>query len=252
MKNKKLLLYIFIILMTILTAYIMSVMFVYFRYKYDDNDILEFNDKSDTFKVIDTLMINTTLLSDEEYITHDNMKIRNDFLEYEDVSNEEYARYSMDSNIVSFGEDFMNQKIDLYRSDVSVHNGFLKGDDFELVDGDELVEYLEKHNITNDIEFFEYMSNAKLYNLGILSSVGDIKENAILLTLSKMFVFNFDELYLIDGDYEGYIFKHDHYIECYIYVDNQSYLVSFVGEDFTKEYINDILNTLVIEVEHGN
>ena len=52
---------------------------------------------------------------------------------------------------------------------------------------------------------------------------------------------------LVDGYYDGYMYKSSaHSSEVVIIKNNKRYFFSFLG-DYTEEFINDFMNTVVIE-----
>ena len=109
-------------------------------------------------------------------------------------------------------------------------------------------EILKKHNINNDIDLIKYLSNRKILKPNIFTSVKQMKDDyffnyLIMLEFPKVY-----QIKLIEGIYNGYILDcGDGVFEVNVIKDNKTYYFVFMGKDYTFNYIEDFLNTLVIE-----
>ena len=113
-------------------------------------------------------------------------------------------------------------------------------------------EFLEKNNITNDIELYKFLEKTLNKKHSIFDSVDDMKTLYALHLQNYIGNMNNDGITLIDGDYEGYIINHNmsgvNIIECNVLKDSKRYVLTFNNTTYyTDDKIQDLLNTLVIE-----
>ena len=230
---------------------------IYYVNYYDLSHINDFENSKDNFAIKDeTITIKTTTLPEEEYLVFKNMKIRNDFKNWEVFS-------SSDDMTIKPTEDFIWYKlsdigaIGIARGDTVmqtyVTGGMLSSDERanqSLV----LTEFYEENNITNDIELFKFLDKTKNDKNSIFDGVKDMKKFYGIHSFVRAQYAVIDGVTLINGDYEGYCVNHNFesssydIIECNILKDNNRYTLTFNNSKyFTNERIKDLLNTFVIE-----
>ena len=111
----------------------------------------------------------------------------------------------------------------------------------------DITKFLNEHKIKNDFDLFNFIKKQKYYKNTIFTSVTDIKNNGILTYIYES-IPKVENLSLIKGDYEGYIFDFGEAKQVNILKNDKLYYFTFVYHDyFTDEYIQDLLNTIVIK-----
>ncbi len=244
MKNKFLIL--FIILIGILAICYFSMKFLMLnKYGYDEESLKSYNEIVDSFEIKGNVTVNSVVIDDSDYYKYGDIYIRNDFLEYEETVNDDYVRFTSDNAMVSFGEHYVRYYIDIVKSDVDLVTPFGSFSNFKMIDHTDRIKYLEDNDINTDIEFFSHFEDNYLEELSLFTSNDVIKESSTMMSLVAFHIFKDSKLFIIDGDLDGLMVVTDHYKECYIYGDENTYVFSFAG-DFTNEYINGILNTVVV------
>jgi transcriptional regulator with XRE-family HTH domain len=238
---------------------------IYFAYKavnltyysIDSMSVDDYNKIVAGLKVNGTMTIKTTTLEDNDYLTHKNIKIRNDFKDFEfkdNNDNRSVTYYTTDEAtdqtkgiILSINETYIelleSSNIELYaESEERINN---------LNNNLSIKNYLEKNNINSDIELFEFISNQKLKKINIFTSVKEMKENYKKYFITTVAFPLIRDITLINGDYNGYIFNIGNNIgikEVSIIKDNKRYTLTFINTKyFTNEYVNELLNTVIIE-----
>ena len=234
---------------------------IYFFYKYNPNKLLEssYEELIKKLDYKDTINIKKSdLKDDEEYISFENIKIRNDFENYKefltDVSDMEgyksykLALYDNDKVVSSFWISKYKTYTNIIRNSESI-------DLYNISDSDKKDDFYKKviidNDINTDLELIDFLKNDKVKNVNLFSKPYDIKllySKALFYTVALPSI---DYLTLIEGDYSGYIINTDLIKEVNIEYKGEDYIFTFIENDnvFTTEYINDLLNTLIIEGE---
>ena len=217
---------------------------------------------NDYYRIVESLnnqnefVLYKKTISDDDYLSFNNIKIRNDFKDFEletidDLySIQKYIRYN-DNKIESFfwisnAETY----IDYYKSDaiffvdkegVDLLSTFNKSDRGYL---------LLRNDINNDIDLFNYIKNNYYINSSILTSRRQILENSSINAFINIFNTPFSSITIINGDYLGYIFNYDNGIkEVNILRNNKRYIFTFGGTIANDNYIKDLMSTLEISVD---
>ncbi len=254
--KKKLWIIIVAILLLVLVGGYFGYKIYYVNY-YDLSHINDFENSKDNFVIKDeTITIKTTTLPEEEYLVFKNMKIRNDFKNWEVFS-------SSDDMTIKPTEDFIWYKLNdtgaiaMAKGDTIMQTygtGEMLSSDERVNQSSVLTEFYEENNITNDIELFKFLDKTKNDKNSIFDSVKDIKKFYDIHSLVRVQYAVIYGVTLINGDYEGYCVNHNFesssadIIECNILKDNKRYTLTFNDSTyFTNEMIKDLLNTLVIE-----
>ncbi len=219
-----------------------------YYYKIDDAMI------TNNLTITDTLTINTEQLEQNQYLTFNNIKIRNDFQEFEileDVSSEDTIKYSLyneDNEVTS--SFWITSENDYTYTEILKTDTTLFTTNNRKITTANLTDYLEKNKITNDIELLEYLANHKSTTNTIFTSVKKMKENYMLYFLSNIIIPETDGITLIDGDYTGYILNltTSNAKEVSIIKEDKRYIFTFIHLDyFTDNYIKELLSTINIE-----
>ena len=222
----------------IILCILLVVIYIGFKYycflKFDEGDNLELSN----VKITDKMTINHIDLDDSEYVTFENMKFKNIFEGYERF-NEETDTYKM----VFDGEQGEASKAIFIGIDdqfVSIINSQKEYKDLSN-------NVIKKENIKDDLDFIKYMEKHNEDNVKFFMSAKKQKQ-IYLVNEFKIFMLP-SILYVkeIDGYFRGYIFKtHTNISEINILKGNKKYYFTFFG-DYTDEFINDFMNSVVIE-----
>lgn len=229
----------------------------YFGYKgynlyiYKDTDA--YKELIKNFKVSQELNISHKEVADNNYLVFKNLKIRDDFKDYvildegEDPYGEyiKYAKYDESNNLIAsiwLGKqkplvELLKSEMTTYASEKNYSNVTAK-------------EYLEKNEITNDIDLYRSIIKNKNINNNIFTSVKDMKQRDIFNNVMSIITPTTDKgIVFIKGDYTGYILQYSgNIVEANILVSGDRYSLTFVKSDyFDMEYIYDIISSVVIE-----
>ncbi len=242
MKNKKLIIIMVVITLIVLLVGFFTIYKINLLSKYSDKNLeSSFKDISNNYKIIDELTINTNIV--DNYIDLDEVKIRNDFSNYEQefVANEieRVKRYiSKDDNSSYFSIGISIPYLDYYEREGFITNELYTNYNDRLY-------FLNKYKINNDIDLIKFIGSDK-YKRNIFTSEKDLK--GILSVYSVAKVFNFKNITLIKGDYEGFMYEAMTNVrEVNLYKNGKRYIFMFAGNEFTKEKVQDLLNTIVID-----
>ena len=240
---------------------IILLILIYFGYKgfnllyYDINNmtIEDYNKIISGLKIKDTMTIKTTKLEEKDYLAYKKIKIRNDFKKFENKTTnpEVSATYVLkdEENNQTIAIIIGNETdtfVNMLKNDTT-----LFGTEDNRVTNTSLTKYLEKNKITNDIELFEFVSNQKPKKVNIFTPVKQMKENYKLHFITAVIFPIIKDITLINGDYNGYIFNIENNVgikDVSIIKNDKRYTVTFLNTNyFTNDYINELLNTLIIE-----
>lgn len=232
-----------------------SLLIIYFSYKIfilKYYDIEKFSNLLD-FNYKDKITIKHKDIDDNSYLKFKNLKIRNDFKLYQNLDqivdeNSSSKLVLKDTNnkvIKAFWMGYTNTYLDLLKSDKT----FFGQSNIKIIKNINIEDILKMHKISNDILLFDYLLNNKNNNNNIFTSVKKIKENYTIYSISSIMIPENISITLIDGDYKGYIFNlKDNIREVNILKDDKRYTFTFMDtNNVDNEYLNDILNTVVVE-----
>lgn len=247
-KNKKIIF--FGILVFLVCIYFGGKAFYLYYYDIKRLTTEDFSEITKNLKFSDTITIQTRRLSDEEYVIFDDMKIKKpspDFRVSENFSDNEFKLYALSSEGEHFKTAFMIGKTDTlwYRLQndstlYEVFNGKISNAD--------ITKLLNKNHITNDIELFQFLSQAQEEKNHIFTSVAKMKERYALQGIVLTTIPIMNGISFIDGDYTGYIWNANRLKEVVILKNNKRYICTFYNLDyFTDEVIKELLNTIEIQ-----
>ena len=183
----------------------------------------------------------------EEYLEAGHFKIRNDFGEYQLVSNdptktdiiESEERTSSDSVLYDRDDGLSIRKLDTNNEydDIYVSNS---------------IEYytLKMFGISNNYEFHKYLSNKKDLENHLYTPIITMLRNKYLQEeLNKdLNIERIDLIYLFDGANKGYYYEVNggQYRTFCIYNEKKIYAMTFNGSKTTREQVFDLLSTVII------
>lgn len=230
--NYKIVFILVIILITIYLIYKSFMLCIYSNVPIDN-----YGEYINYLKITDTLKITNTEAS--EYIAFSNLKIRNDFKNF---------NYISEDNTDIYEKTIDDKKASILLSKTTkVIDRFKNTNDTDINNVVSINELLEKENINNDLDLFQYLYDKKDEKINIFTKTSQMKEYYTLRNLAIGYLPNAQEIVKVNGTYEGYIFKLKSSISVYIEKDNQLYSLTFNNREyFTDEYVMELLNTLII------
>ncbi len=245
---KKKLLY-FLLFIVLLVAYFGYKGFNLYYYDVDGTISQDFYDFVEQFHISNTITLQYKEVLDNNYFEYQNMKIRNDFKDFNELDPDTSIGTSL--KLVLKDENNNTIKVfwmlstDTYVNLLKMDKDFI-GTDKKITN---LTDFLEKNNINNDIELFNYLSKHKFTKSNIFTSVRKMKENYSIQLMISLIIPTTDSVTLINGDYEGYIFNlEDNTKEVTILKNDKRYVFVFMSKTpLTDEYLTDILSTIVID-----
>ncbi len=227
----------------------------YWANYYSLSHINDFEKSKENFVINDTINIKTNKLNEEEYLVFKNIKLKNDFKDW-DVKyssdgmeiklDDEFIWYTLNGNEALIGIAKGQTLFDLYK------NGDIISSDERTNISSNLTKFFKKNKITNDIELLKYIEKTKNDKISILDPISDMKNFYDIHSLIRGTYINVDGINLINGDYDGYCFTYNFDTllikECNIINDNKRYTLTFYNLNyFTDEKIQNLLNTVIID-----
>ena len=219
-----------IIVLLIITAYLGYKAYGYYKYNNE-----AFHDLAHVKFTGKMTIEHTELEEGEEYFEYNDIKMKNIFDDYELYNDEngsvKYINKESKDKAIFIGAD--EQFIYQLTSDELYKNFFLELAEKESISNDlELLKYFEAHE-EDEVTFFT--------PLKVRKHIYTINQAKSLILPSLQYVKS------VDGYYTGYIFKTNKNItEVNLLKSNRKYYFTFVG-DFEEGYINELMNTVVIE-----
>ena len=249
-KSKK----IIIAIIVILIMYFVYKGILLYLYNYKDrypsyNEVINSIDFKDTINI-------TKGNNLKDYISIEDMKVKNNFKKFKlsDVDNEPNIKWYKlyDNNY----KDKVKASISIGITDTYI-DMFINNNNEKIfgISKDYRRNLLERNNITNDIELLRFIKKYKNIDTNIFTSTNKIKE-IFIVKYFTMYLPEFKDLKLIDGDYTGYTYdafkgseKGYRYLEYIILKNNKRYFIDFYDKNnyFTDEVINGTINNIVIE-----
>ncbi len=224
---------IIIIAICILILLVINKHFIYAKYNVKQDINIE--------KVGDTVINHKDT---KEYLTYNDIKIRNDFKNYVYEEDENtYVLYNKEDDIVNM--------FSIFEVDTLI-NAFIEYDN-AVLSTKTLTKYLNDNNINNDMDLMEHISNYKK-DINFFSSNKDIRINYYLNNFTKDILPFVTEYKTISGDYEGCIlynlnYEEDVAIDIMLFYKNRRFVLSFIGEEFEENKIIDLIGTVVLNEE---
>lgn len=223
----------------------------FFMYYYNVDSMLtdDYQEIVDSFKIKDTLTINKKVVDNNDYLTVKNIKIKNDFKDFEKQKedNTDYQRYILyDENHNVKAAFFMGKT---YTNTYMLRNDptFFGVDDKRL-SNKVMSKILDENNIDNDLELFEFLRKNTNKKINFFTSIKEMKEVYTINLVSAIILPRIDSLTKIEGDYYGFIYNMKDAKEVDILSGNNRYTFTFFKRDyFTDDYINELLKTIIID-----
>lgn len=199
-------------------------------------------------------------LSNDEYFEIENLKIRNDFKDFElsntvgeNMAIRTYTYKNSNSGItISIGDDSLALNNTFGAEEVTFF-----GDENSKIDPDAFNSadrkfFLLKNDINNEIDFYKYVAENYYKNNNIFMDKRTMMENYAFNLFTSISVPKVDEFIIIKGDYQGYIFKiikdDEQVTQITLLRDGKSYGFLTNDQRFKDEnYLIDLIGTIEIK-----
>lgn len=247
MKKKNIVL---IVILFILVVFYFGCKGFYLYYYNIGNSFENYEEYIEGLNIKDTILVQHQTV--EDYLEFNGIKVKNEFTNFEPFETsqniEDVVKYVLrdekGSVLASFWMGTTYTYVDILKNDST-----LFGTSDKRISNTSFTNFLEKNNIHNDIQLFQYLINHKFKKNHIFTSVKNMREEYSLQFIVSIMLPTIDHITLIDGDYQGYIFNMTNKVkEVSILKNDKRYILTFINTDyFTDELIEEILNTMVID-----
>lgn len=188
----------------------------------------------------------------EDYLEYDGIRFRNyiddTFVksDVENVNTENAIGYTSENYKSSLvvGNDYTYSKMYIsyfdYFSDEDDMWDFFTSEEFRK-------KYIDKSNISNDFDFFTLVKEVNETKVSIFTPINELRRMGSLKLFASVTFPSINEIVVLAGEYDGYVFINENYKGINIESDDKRYFISLNGEYFNEEMYLDILNTITIE-----
>lgn len=145
-----------------------------------------------------------------------------------------------DNTVAIFNIAYENTYLNWSKTSASIYG--IEDKTFQSIDP----KVVESLNLKNDLELFDYL--VALPGKKKFIEKKEIKEaDYYLATYCDIVIPRVNELKTIEGDYSGYIFGLDDIYEVSIFDNDKRYILSFYGEYFNLDMIQNLISTITIK-----
>lgn len=258
-----------IIICTIITVIVLSTYLIFkinLLKKYDISNIDSKNDSYEKFlKAYSTksiIKINNNNKIEQEYLTFKNLQLKDIINNNFQIINKKEQKYpSYDSITYELTSKKTNETANLVISDydsfckiftskdLMIFADITKNDESDIdINAIDRKKFLNKHNITNDLELFEYLAKTKNKKSNIFTSVEEIKGNYLMQCLASISLPKVNNISIIKGKYNGYVlYVNDKIQEVNILYNDRKYILSLRNMKLTDEELREFLNSIEIK-----
>ena len=194
-----------------------------------------FKDATEDFNNPETITIRKSTSTIENYLTFEDMKIRNDFENLENNGQPISTTYNIkDSDIrITISKEPVDSLLAYVKENAEVPNLPYN-----------LAKDLDKNSIKTDYELYEYLVQNVGKKVNIFSSFQTIKRAHTLYNATLIIMMNIQKVTLIDGDYKGYIMEANGDKTAYIYHNEDSYFLHIWSKDYSDAQLIDLISTI--------
>ena len=235
------------VLILVLMGYFGYQGYHYILYRPENVSDKNYDEFMNSFVVHEDMEIHQKMVSEEDYFVFKNVKIRNDFKEYQ-------LQYGNDGEQIYCLDDEFGNPISVFMVAIeeTMIDNLLNVD--ALIEKTDKEQFFKKYGIENDLDLLDYVLEKHEVDNTIFTSVEKMKYNYMTQYFTYTFLSNPTYVTRIVGDYEGYLIggessqKWKNVNTVNIVQGDKLYQFSFWGSDkFTEQYIQDIVETIVIE-----
>lgn len=185
--------------------------------------------------------------TDKELFTYKDLSMENIFQDFKKDEREELKdleRYLLtddeNNTVAIFNIAYENTYLNWSKTSASIYG--IEDKTFQSIDP----KVVESLNLKNDLELFDYL--IALPDKKKFIEKKEIKEaDYYLATYCDIVIPRVNELKTIEGDYSGYILGLDDIYEVSIFDDDKRYILSFYGEYFNLDMIQNLISTITIK-----
>lgn len=185
--------------------------------------------------------------TDKELFTYKDLSMENIFKNFKKDEREELKdleRYLLtddeDNTVAIFNIAYENTYLNWSKTSASIYG--IEDKTFQSIDP----KVVESLNLKSDLELFDYL--VALPDKKKFIEKKEIKEaDYYLATYCDIVIPRVNELKTIEGDYSGYILCLDDIYEVSIFDDDKRYILSFYGEYFNLDMIQNLISTITIK-----
>ena len=256
MKNKKIIKITIIVIISLIVIFFGYKGIMFYRYTIEKPADVE--DIVKGLKNQKELKFNKQELSENEYITVKNIKMKNILDGYEEVENvSTKTSYKKESNGNSFVINYLGGYLNIsiidgltdYIDEVwgSTNYGFLKGNIKDI----DMKDFLKRNNINNDIDFYKFVANNYYIESNLFTDTKTLKENYAFNLYTSSLVPEIDGWTILDGDIKGYITENSNkdgtaYQICIIDNDKRYIIVTDDPRFKDESFMIDVISTIEI------
>ncbi len=256
MKNKKIIKITIIVIISLIVIFFGYKGIMFYRYTIEKPADVE--DIVKGLKNQKELKINKQDLSENEYITVKNIKMKNILDDYEEVENvSTKTSYKKESNGNSYVINYLGGYLNIsiidgltdYIDEVwgSTKYGFLKGNIKDI----DMKDFLKRNNINNDIDFYKFVANNYYIESNLFTDTKTLKENYAFNLYTSSLVPEIDGWTILDGDIKGYITENSNkddtaYQICIIDNDKRYIIVTDDPRFKDESFMIDVISTIEI------
>lgn len=213
---------------------------------------------TDGLKIKKVMKIYKKTINDGEYLLEDDIKIRNDFKDYKREAKENefsatrYLKYKNNKIESGFYISKIPQYIDIFvRNDLTFYTSIDNNENFineNYFNAADRKYFLLKNDINDDIDFLEYIRKNYYKENNLLMSKREMMENYAFNLFTSIIIPKEENITLITGDYNGYIYNLKKTKEIHIIRNNNNYVFMLIGNELIDDgYIKDLFSTLEIK-----
>lgn len=205
-----------------------------------------FKEISKSYETTESIEVKRQELASDEYLQYNDLKIRNDFKEYESETHSDVTGNYIDyvnrtgNSYISLGEAKPYLEY-LHLNDFDSKEEIQKGVTYA-----EVSEYLKDNQVDSDQKLFAFLAEDNFKN-NLFTSSKKIKGSYGLYYVASILNPHNTKIINLKGDLDGYMFVQEGNVtEINILKNEKRYVIVMVGEYFTNEKVKDLLNTIVI------
>ena len=228
-----------ILLLTIIGGYFSYKSYNLREYSFNENTIDNYDNYISALNIKNTIKLKKNNINDNEYIKVYDLKLKNNFENFEVDKNNISTKYYLKNN------KNITASLWITKNKFS-ETTYLEDDNDNKV----INNMLKEKNIKNDLDLLNYVINHKEDKINIFTNKKDMLFNYYINMITYKNFTDFSHISLIDGDYKGYIIhlpKIDAK-EVHLINNDTNYTLTFLKTDyFTESYIREIISTIEFE-----
>ncbi len=219
---------------------------ILFGYKYSVLNRYKYTSEKDMHLIeSETWKIDSKTLDPSEYLTLGDIKIKNEFSQFEKKTDED----SKDIVYVLKNEEGIGNTGWSYLQSKSFTGSLVEN--FTNLGKETKAEksikkFMDAHKFKNDIEFIKYLIEWKEEKVNLFTSTKEIEESYAVRYLKDNLLVD-GQFHSIEGKYTGYVVENDDKYEVNLIAGDKKYIITFKNKGyFSKEKVLDLISTIEI------